>query len=143
MDILPQICAKFILAFLDAVAYLTHILGISKAYLGHIMGISWAYFGHNWGISWPYLWPILVIILMLRATGKVIYNKPGWQKLAAFLRKWPYKLSSSAYLLFCDKCVVFARNYKFANLAQYSMQYIICNSAFLAQETLFLTQKKH
>ena len=42
---------------------------------------------------------------------------------------------------FCDKCVVFARNCKFASLTQYNMQYIPCNSAFLAQETQFLTQK--
>ena len=40
-----------------------------------------------------------------------------------------------------DKCVVFARNCKFANLTQYNMQNIPCNSAFLAQETLFLTKK--
>ena len=39
---------------------------------------------------------------------------------------------------FHDKCVVFARNCKFANLNQ---QYIPCNSAHLAQETQFLTQK--
>ena len=39
------------------------------------------------------------------------------------------------------KCVVFARNRKFAKLTQLNMQYIPCNSALLAQETLFLTQK--
>ena len=39
------------------------------------------------------------------------------------------------------KCVVFARNRKFAKLTQWNMQYISCNSALLAQETLFLTQK--
>jgi len=39
------------------------------------------------------------------------------------------------------KCVVFARNRKFAKLTQWNMQYIPCNSALLAQETLFLTQK--
>ena len=33
---------------------------------------------------------------------------------------------------FHDKCVVFARNFKFANLIQYNMQYIPCNSALLA-----------
>ena len=68
---------------------------------------------------------------------------PGWQKLAAIWRgqKWPLKLSSNAYLLFCDKCVVFGRNCKFANLTQYNMQYKPCNSAPLAQETLFLTQR--
>ena len=42
---------------------------------------------------------------------------------------------------FRDKCFVFARNRKFANLTQYNMQYILCNSALLAQETLFFTQK--
>ena len=42
---------------------------------------------------------------------------------------------------FCVKCVVFARNRKFAKLTQWNMQYIPCNSALLAQETLFLTQK--
>ena len=42
---------------------------------------------------------------------------------------------------FCSKCVVFARNRKFAKLTQWNMQYIPCNSALLAQETLFLTQK--
>ena len=40
-----------------------------------------------------------------------------------------------------DNCVVFARNRKFANLIQYNMQYKPCNSALLAQETMFLTQK--
>ena len=39
------------------------------------------------------------------------------------------------------KCVVFSRNRKFAKLTQWNMQYIPCNSAILAQETLFLTQK--
>ena len=42
---------------------------------------------------------------------------------------------------FCDKCVVFARNRKFAKLTQWNMQYIPWNTALLAQETLFLTQK--
>ena len=42
---------------------------------------------------------------------------------------------------FCNKCVVFARNRKFAKLTRWNMQYIPCNSALLAQETLFLTQK--
>ena len=42
---------------------------------------------------------------------------------------------------FCFKCVVFARDRKFAKLTQWNMQYIPCNSALLAQETLFLTQK--
>ena len=38
-------------------------------------------------------------------------------------------------------CVVFARDRKFAQLTRWNMQYIPCNSALLAQETLFLTQK--
>ena len=42
---------------------------------------------------------------------------------------------------FRDKCVIFARNHKFANLTQKNMQFILCNSTLLAQETLFLTQK--
>ena len=42
---------------------------------------------------------------------------------------------------FCVKCFVFARNRKFAKLNQWNMLYIPCNSALLAQETLFLTQK--
>ena len=45
------------------------------------------------------------------------------------------------FTIFCVKCVVFARNRKFAKLTQWNMQYISCNSALLAQETLFLTQK--
>ena len=36
-----------------------------------------------------------------------------------------------------DKCVVLARNLKFSNLTQQNMQYIPCNSALCAQETLF------
>ena len=40
---------------------------------------------------------------------------------------------------FRDKCVVFARNRKFANLIQYKMQYLPCNRALLAQETLRTT----
>ena len=40
---------------------------------------------------------------------------------------------------FSVKCVVFARNRKFAKLTQWNMQYIPCNSALLALETLFLT----
>ena len=42
---------------------------------------------------------------------------------------------------FRDRVVVFARNCIFANLTQYDMQYLPCRSAFLAQDTLFLTQK--
>ena len=55
--------------------------------------------------------------------------------------KMATKFSSGAYLLFCDKFIIIARNCKFANLIHYNLQYIPCNSALLAQETLFLTQK--
>ena len=43
---------------------------------------------------------------------------------------------------FRDKYAVFERNNNFANLIQYKMQYIPCISAHLAQETLFMTQKR-
>ena len=42
---------------------------------------------------------------------------------------------------FGDKCVVFAHSHKFANSNQYDMQYVPCNRALFAQESLFLTQK--
>ena len=42
---------------------------------------------------------------------------------------------------FRNKCVIFARNCKFANLIQYNMQYILCNNALLAQETLLLSKE--
>ena len=47
-------------------------------------------------------------------------ESPGWQKLAASPRgqKWPYKFSSGCFCYFRDKCVVFARNCKFAKLTQ-------------------------
>ena len=42
---------------------------------------------------------------------------------------------------FPDKCVVFARNCKFANLTQYNMQYIACNNSlglkFSSESKLF------
>ena len=64
----------------------------------------------------------------------------GWQKLAAFRRgqKWPYNFRQARIHFFRDKCVVFARDYKPANLTQNNLQYSPCNNAFLAQETLFL-----
>ena len=66
-------------------------------------------------------------------------------ELAAFQRgqKWLQKLSSiSRACYFRDKCFVFARNCKFANLTQYNynMQCVPCNTALLAQETLFLSR---
>ena len=42
---------------------------------------------------------------------------------------------------FRNKCVVFARNCKFAHLTQCNMQYIPYISALFAQTTFFLTQK--
>ena len=53
--------------------------------------------------------------------------------------KSPIKIFVRRY--FCDKCVVFTRNFKFSNLIQYNMQYKICNNVLLAQETLLLPQK--
>ena len=43
---------------------------------------------------------------------------------------------------FHDRCAILARNCKFANLIQYNMQYVPCNSALFTQETLF-DQKEH
>ena len=42
---------------------------------------------------------------------------------------------------FGDKCILLAHNPNFANLTQYNMQYMPCNSVLLAQVTLFLIQK--
>ena len=67
----------------------------------------------------------------------------GWQNLAAFRRgqNGHENFRQTRTYNFRDKCVVFVGNRKFANLTQLNMQYIPCNSALLAQETLFLTQK--
>ena len=62
----------------------------------------------------------------------------GWQNLAAFVG------SKNGNENFCQvriynvrvKCLVFARNRKFAKLTQWNMQYIPCKSALLAPETL-------
>ena len=72
-----------------------------------------------------------------------VYFKTGWQNLAAFRREknGNENFCQARIYNFCVKCVVFARNCKFAKLTQWNMQYIPCNSALLAQETLFLTQK--
>ena len=61
-------------------------------------------------------------------------ESPGWQKLAASRRgqKWPKNFRQSSIYFFDDKCIVFARNYKFANLTQYNFKYQPCNNAFLA-----------
>ena len=53
------------------------------------------------------------------------------------------KFSPGAYwLFFHDKCVGFGRYGRFA-LTQYDMRYLLCNSALLAQETLFLIKKHY
>ena len=49
------------------------------------------------------------------------------------------KVSSGAYLLFSQQKRRFFR--VIANSIQYNTQYTSCNSALLAQETLFLTPK--
>ena len=63
------------------------------------------------------------------------YGSAGWQKLAAFRRahKWPQNFRQARNCYFCDVCVVSARNCKFTYLIWYNMQYIPCNSAYLAQ----------
>ena len=64
---------------------------------------------------------------------------PGWQSWQPFgAGKNGHKIFRQMRIYyFCDKCVVFAHNCKFAN--QYNMKYISCSSAILAQEALFLT----
>ena len=60
--------------------------------------------------------------------------------------KMPLILSSGAYLLIRDKCVIVACNCKIANSFQCNMQYIQCNSAFLDHKAwLFIAFcfKKH
>ena len=60
-----------------------------------------------------------------------------------------YLLDMDHVMSWCQKLVgslpsnakiAIARNCKFANLIQYNMQYMPCNSALLAEKTLFLTQ---
>ena len=73
-------------------------------------------------------------------TFGTIYLAPGWQKLAVFQQ-------TQEWLQFFVRRVftIFATNVSFlcvtANFIQFNMQYIRCNSALLAQETLFLTPK--
>ena len=57
------------------------------------------------------------------------YLETGWQQLACFRR-------TQKCLEFL-RCVIFARNCKFANLTQYNMRYIPCNSkqGFLSIKT--------
>ena len=45
------------------------------------------------------------------------------------------------FTIFASNASFFARNRKFAKLTQWNMQYIPCNNALLAQETLFLAQR--
>ena len=68
----------------------------------------------------------------------------SWQASAD--AKMPLILSSGAYLLIRDKCVIFARNCKIAKSFQCNMQYIQCNSAFLDHKAWFFIAfcfKKH
>ena len=63
-------------------------------------------------------------------------RSPTWTAL------WVYKKFRQARsYYFRDKCVIFARNCKFANFTQYNLQYILCNSVHFAQETLYFTHK--
>ena len=58
-----------------------------------------------------------------------------WQKLA----KIATQVFVCRFCQFHDKCVVFVRNCKIVNSIQYKIQYIPCNRALIAKETLFLT----
>ena len=53
--------------------------------------------------------------------------------------KGPTKISSGGYLLFLQQMHFFACNCNLANLIQFDMQYIPCNNALLAKETLLLS----
>ena len=70
-----------------------------------------------------------------------LYN--GWSEVKNLLQKIASTRECSnattSIYYFRDKRVVFARNRKFANLIQYKMQYLPCNRALLAQETLRTT----
>ena len=71
-------------------------------------------------------------------------GRKSWQPFGK--RKNGHKIFVRPYLLFCDKFILFARDCKFANPIEHNTQYIQCNSALLAQETLFLPkvlQKVH
>ena len=76
--------------------------------------------------------------------GKFIYNRcqggRTWQPFVGGKSGHENSCQTRTYN-FRDKCVVFVGNRKFANLTQLNMQYIPCNSALLAQETLFLTKR--
>ena len=83
---------------------------------------------------------LMTLLFCLFYLKKVAF-RPGWQKLAAFRRghNWPKKNQASAYFLFSRQMRRFAC--QFANLIQYGIQYALCNSALLVQDTLFLTTK--
>ena len=86
-----------------------------------------------------------------------IWFNNGWPKFISNNysiqggRSWqPYSESKNSHKIFRlgriryvrDICIFIASDCKVANLIQYNMQYIPCTSDLLAQETLFLTQKK-
>ena len=86
------------------------------------------------------LWPNIFQYILVYFTKKwfiFIQGGRSWQPFDEG-KNGHKKIRQARIYLFRDKCVVFARNCKFASLTQYN---ISCNSAFLAQETLFLTQK--
>ena len=78
----------------------------------------------------------------LQTTGLAIHSSfQGGQKLATFGKgKNNHKnFGQGRIYYFRDKWLVFERNCIVANLNQYNMRYMSCNSTHLAQETLFLT----
>ena len=56
-------------------------------------------------------------------------------------KKGHEKLRKARIYYFCDKCIVFARNCKFAHLTQYNMQYIPCIVHFLHKNRCFWPKK--
>ena len=84
----------------------------------------------------------LVIILILTNFEKKLPSEQGgrsWQPFGEG-KNGHQSFRQPRICYFRDKCIVFARNCKFANLIQYSKQYVPCNDALLAQETLLLSQ---
>ena len=83
-----------------------------------------------------------LFLMTMTTIGKLYMSYDPWVaedgRLSAHA-KMPLILSSGAYLLIRDKCVIFARNCKIANSFQCNMQYIQCNSAFLDHKALFLS----
>ena len=75
-----------------------------------------------------------------------VYHTSGWQNFAAFRReqKWHENFRQARIYNFRVKCVVFARNRKFAKLTQWYMQYIPCNHVivhFLPKKHCFWPKK--